>query len=160
MGNSITPQQQALSAENEIFQWGIEWWTNIRRKRKFQQLPRLDPEGSLNITMESRETPCVGNVDQESVATMHSVKFSCPTTKSNATPLVIFPGYGSGTGIYYTVLPGLCEIHQGPVYVVDFLGCGLSTRRPWTLGYGADANLEKSEDYFCNAIEEIQCILN
>jgi pimeloyl-ACP methyl ester carboxylesterase len=165
MGNSNpTPQEHALSAENKIFQWGIEWWTNIRRQRNFQHLPHLGPDESLNITMESRETPCEATTTSSeeneqkgqppTVATMHSVKFSCPTTDSDATPLVIFPGYGSGTGIYYTTLPGMCELHRGPVYVVDFLGCGLSTRRPWTLGYGADANLEKSEDYFCDAIEE------
>jgi pimeloyl-ACP methyl ester carboxylesterase len=87
-------------------------------------------------------------------ATLHSVKFSTPNTDPNATPLVLFHGYGSGTGIFYAVLPGLTEMWKGNVYVVDLLGCGLSTRKPWTLGFGSDADLNKTEEYFCDAIEE------
>ena len=164
MGNSITPQQQAEHAELEIFQFGIDWWTSVRQIQPFHNLPKLEAKGSLNITMEVADTPCESanteTGDDTTTATMHSVKFSTPSPDPRATPLIVFPGYGSGTGIFYSVLPGLTEQHSGPVYVLDFLGCGLSTRRPWTLGYGREANLNDTEAYFCDAIEQWRVNMN
>ena len=151
MGNTPTPQQQALEAETDILSHGILWWNTLRTQRQFHSLPSTT---TLTITRKVADTPCEEQSHTNpDPATMHSIKYTTSTTDDNATPLVVFPGFGSGTGIFYTTLPGLCEIHPGPVYVVDFLGCGLSTRRPWTLGYGADCNLTQAEDYFCEALE-------
>ena len=159
MGNS-SAKTDAEKAELDILQHGISWWQTIRQQRNFHSLPSLGSYGRLKIVLESNDTPCEtpcesdSDSDSEDVATMHSIKYTNPNTEHHATPLVVFGGYGSGTGIYYASLPGLCEMWKGPVYVVDFLGTGLSTRRPWTLGFGADADVTKVEDYFCDALEE------
>ena len=47
-------------------------------------------------------------------------------------PLIMLPGFGSGTGMFFPSLPPLFELTNRTIYCVDFLGCGGSDRVPFS----------------------------
>jgi hypothetical protein len=66
----------------------------------------------------------------------------------NAVPVVFMHGYGSGIGIFSQVLPAMPEAYTaGPVYAIDTLGCGLSSR-PAADGHWGDMTVRQAEDFF------------
>lgn len=67
-------------------------------------------------------------------------------------PVVLMHGYGSGIGIYAHVLPGLASAHSGPVFAIDTLGCGRSSR-PRAEGHWTDLSVREMEDFFVTGIE-------
>ena len=167
MGNSQAnkPRDDALAAERNILEWGRDWWKAYRGSPTGA---RVLAAGLPNAhALPANAAACVGGLAFEQLdhdagtlegvgpVKLHSVRVRRPGESDDAPsrpPLVILAGYGSGIGIYYTVLPGLAELWKGPVYCVDWLGCGLSSRPPWTGGYGAASDLAKTEAYFCNAL--------
>lgn len=69
-------------------------------------------------------------------------------------PLVLLHGFGAGAPIYYAALPALRAQWPGAVYALDWFGCSLSTRPPWTLGYGHAADTEAIERFFTEPLEQ------
>ena len=45
-----------------------------------------------------------------------------------AAPVICLHGYGAGAGLYYASLPGIAAAVKGPVYAIDWLGAGFSSR--------------------------------
>jgi len=95
-------------------------------------------------------------------------------------PLVLVHGYGGGIGMFYNSAPPLVDSWPGTVYVVDMLGCGLSSRPQWnrpvqsrvaaakqilhteqctvnpnpiTFRTGKDCSVEEAEDFFVQGLE-------
>lgn len=52
-----------------------------------------------------------------------------------ATPIICLHGFGAGAGLYYASLPGIAAAVNGPVYAIDWLGAGFSSRQVKTLTY-------------------------
>lgn len=70
-------------------------------------------------------------------------------------PMVLVHGFGSGIGIYYAALPQLANKWNAPVFAVDSLGCGLSTRPSHQIsGYGKDGDVRKTEEFFVDGLEK------
>ena len=69
---------------------------------------------------------------------------------SECCPIVLWAGFGQGPASYFQNLPGLARGHnKGPVYTVEWLGIGLSSRPPWTAGDDPEA----AEEFFATALE-------
>ena len=62
-------------------------------------------------------------------------------------PLVVIHGFGCGIGHMYSVMPPLADRWRGPVYAIDMLGSGLSSRPKWTMGFGDDVAIDVVESY-------------
>lgn len=66
-----------------------------------------------------------------------------------AVPVVFMHGYGSGIGIFSQVLPAMPSAYtSGPVYAIDTLGCGLSSRPAATDGHWGDMTVRQAENFF------------
>ncbi len=176
MGNSQAadqPRDDALAAERNILEWGRDWWKAYRGSPAGARVLAASLPPGARAALPADAAASVGGLTFEQLdhdagtlegvgpVKLHAVRVrrrgeaAAPDGEADAPtrpPLVVLAGYGSGIGIYYTVLPGLAELWKGPVYCVDWLGCGLSSRPPWTGGYGAASDLEKTEDYFCDAL--------
>ena len=62
-------------------------------------------------------------------------------------------GFGTGLGIFYAMLAPLAEKYHGRVIAIDSLGCGLSSKPPWSLPKGEDCPISEAEDFFTHGIE-------
>ncbi|XP_078007322.1 1-acylglycerol-3-phosphate O-acyltransferase ABHD5 isoform X3 [Phascolarctos cinereus] len=71
---------------------------------------------------------------------------------AHKTPLVLLHGFGGGVGLWALNFGDLCE--NRPVYALDLLGFGRSSRPP----FGSDA--VEAEDQFVDTIEEWRCALS
>ena len=81
-------------------------------------------------------------------AFIHTLKYTHNNTSEKHTPLVLIHGYAQSASQFYATAPLLSSSYQGPVYAIDKMGCNLSTRRPWTGGFGDKSDLKASEAYF------------
>uniref|UniRef100_A0A4X2M743 1-acylglycerol-3-phosphate O-acyltransferase ABHD5 n=2 Tax=Vombatus ursinus TaxID=29139 RepID=A0A4X2M743_VOMUR len=70
---------------------------------------------------------------------------------AHKTPLILLHGFGGGVGLWALNFGDLCE--NRPVYALDLLGFGRSSRPP----FGGDA--VEAEDQFVDTIEEWRCAL-
>lgn len=68
-------------------------------------------------------------------------------------PLVAMHGFGTGLGIYYAALPALAERWRGPLFAIDTLGCGMSSRPRWHLPKGATCDVAEAEAFFIDGLE-------
>eukprot|EP00040_Diaphanoeca_grandis_P044007 m.11021 g.11021 ORF g.11021 m.11021 type:complete len:398 (-) comp8599_c0_seq1:388-1581(-) len=77
-------------------------------------------------------------------------------------PLVMLHGYGSGAGIYYAAAPAIASRWKGPVFAIDSLGCGLSSRPHHNpaIGYGKAADLGQAERFFVDGLEQWRKAMN
>ena len=91
-------------------------------------------------------------------ATIHTVQYEStggiPVAEHTECPLVVIHGYAWGVGTFYSSMPALAEQWPGEVYAIDNMGCGQSTRKAWTLGYGEESDLAEVEGYFVDALDE------
>eukprot|EP00038_Savillea_parva_P019207 m.26774 g.26774 ORF g.26774 m.26774 type:complete len:513 (-) comp4346_c0_seq1:57-1595(-) len=74
-------------------------------------------------------------------------------TVEGSAPVVLMHGYGSGIGIFSAMLPGLAAALKAPVFAIDSLGCGLSSRPRAPDGHWTDLTVRQSEDFFVLGIE-------
>lgn len=134
-----------VEAEHKLHMWGLRWWEDARTT--------LSPgvgSSSPPLTFEQKDVPIGdGGVHAGSELQMHHVVYGA---ERSGPALVFVHGFGSGTGIFYAALPLFAERHLGPVYAVDMLGSGLSSRPAWKLGYG-DAPLPEVEAFFIDSLE-------
>ena len=70
-------------------------------------------------------------------------------------PLVLWPGFGQGAASYWQSLPELARQHGKstggkPVFALDWLGAGLSSRPPWTFGVNDPA---AAQAWFSESLE-------
>lgn len=155
MGNFESTRSHALRAENELLNWGVDWWESWKSRHSGAAYAEADSENSSRA-VEFRSYDV--NLDPDGHEFIHTVRFakkhSGPgETAKMKTPLVLMHGYGSGIGIYSTALPQLAEKWPGDVYAIDSRGSGLSSRHKWKGGYGGDANVQETEAYFIDAVE-------
>lgn len=130
-------------AEEKLFAAGASFWRSYYAAR-----------GAATLRLTQRKPQECSHVDvtDNMDRTIHMVTCT-PAADPTATPLVCLHGYASGTGMFYAALPPLAASWPGPVYVLDSPGCGLSSRKPWAAGMGADCPLEVSEDFWIAGIE-------
>ena len=76
--------------------------------------------------------------------TVHAIVAGTP----GATPLVLLPGYGSGSGLWFRNLPFLSAGGAFHVHAVDTPGMGLSGRVPYTA-----RTREEAEAWFVDKLE-------
>lgn len=158
MGARTTHWLRAYRAEGKLLDWGLTWWQQRHTDFTPYVCSGAISWGSyksgkvsigrhaLQIQMQRFDVPIAGG------HTIHTVKYA-GGGRASGPPLLLVHGYGSGIGIFYSVLPILATYWPGDVYAIDLLGCGLSSRPKWTGGIGAEADLGATELYFVDAIE-------
>lgn len=138
-----------LKAEEELLTKGIQWWTRWNRPS--------EPASAPNVSFK------VKNVDLGNGLHIHTAEYACTNPEAasqpagsdgtDKLPLVAMHGYGTGLGIYFAALPALAEKWRGPLFAIDSLGCGLSSRPRWHLGKGENCAVEDAEDFFVDGLE-------
>ena len=131
-------------AEEQLFRDGLQWHSAWRSAHEPKNAEHEQP------TVNSSDVP-IGSDG------LHIHTVECTTGRRHsegALPLVAMHGYGTGAGIYYGALPALADRWDGRVIAIDSLGCGLSSRPHWDLGYGSDCRVEDAEAFFLDGLEQ------
>lgn len=76
----------------------------------------------------------------------------------SGTALVFLHGFGSGVGIWYSAMPAIRACWNGPIFVLDWFGCSLSSRPKWELRYGQNADTAEIERFFIDPLEQWRAI--
>mmetsp|Transcript_112348 Transcript_112348/g.194846 ORF Transcript_112348/g.194846 Transcript_112348/m.194846 type:complete len:377 (-) Transcript_112348:156-1286(-) len=74
------------------------------------------------------------------------------------TALVFLHGFGAGVGIWYSAMPAIRALWDGPVFVLDWFGCSLSSRPKWELRHGRGADPAEIEHFFIDPLEQWRTI--
>eukprot|EP00947_MAST-08B_sp_MAST-8B-sp1_P002007 g2007.t1 len=166
-----TSRSRLLEAEEKLLRAGIGWWEADGRRMSGQE---GQPAGAISLNCydedigdgevlhtaeyryhadgdddEQRKTDKSGAAGQTGEPKVD--------TGTQGTALVVMHGYCAGIGSWFSSLPGLCEWWArqggGPIFALDWFGCGLSSRPSWEGGFGDDADVEKTEALFIDALE-------
>ena len=132
-----TDDSSIEEAEGELLECGLDWFNAVSK----------GVHGSCRRSASNVRIPrgCL----------IHQVQYHSSTTdRLEAPPLVALHGFGSGVGIWYRALPALAAQWPGPVLALDWFGCGMSTRPPWSLGHGTAGNPDDVEAFFVLPLEE------
>ena len=141
-----TSREKCLQAERDLLQWGVDWWLRSRAPEDANAIAFEQADNEKATLTKSTTAPADFH--------LHHVRYSCSAKEEHtAPPLVVMHGYLNGVGIFYTTMPALAESWPGQVYAIDMAGCGLSSRPPWTGGFGESSNLEATENYFTESLE-------
>ena len=142
MGNSLSPEQLLANANAALLDFGVAHFkaTSIYEKEKQDISYR-----TFNVQLEG------DNGEPKHIYTIHHYHNK---TNNDEIPLVMIHGYSQSAAQFYAGLPAIANEYKGRVYAIDLFGCGLSSRPPWTLGYGNDVQLEVAESYFTDRLED------
>eukprot|EP00747_Dinoflagellata_sp_TGD_P170355 gnl/TRDRNA2_/TRDRNA2_201685_c0_seq1.p1 gnl/TRDRNA2_/TRDRNA2_201685_c0~~gnl/TRDRNA2_/TRDRNA2_201685_c0_seq1.p1 ORF type:complete len:378 (+),score=49.27 gnl/TRDRNA2_/TRDRNA2_201685_c0_seq1:72-1136(+) len=73
--------------------------------------------------------------------------------KEYGMPLVCLHGWAAGAAIFATSAPALRAVWDGPLFSLDWFGCGLSSRPKWAPGIGHEADINATEEFFVEPLE-------
>eukprot|EP00614_Pseudopedinella_elastica_P019290 CAMPEP_0172649330 /NCGR_PEP_ID=MMETSP1068-20121228/241732_1 /TAXON_ID=35684 /ORGANISM="Pseudopedinella elastica, Strain CCMP716" /LENGTH=213 /DNA_ID=CAMNT_0013463679 /DNA_START=347 /DNA_END=985 /DNA_ORIENTATION=- len=112
----------------------------------------LESADLSGVSCTTADTPITFKGQAQSI---HSVYMACDHTVSTVhpeAPMVLMHGFGQGAASWWRCLPGLARGHasQGPVFALDWLGVGLSSRPDWTPGECPKA----AEEWFVESLEK------
>jgi len=139
--------KKGLEAEAKLFEIGVKHWRTIAPHHPAIVAEAVDvpleaapygdrvihgvwckkaADGDNNNTIEKNLAP--------SSMTPSTTTMPRPTlyeAAKEATPIICLHGFGAGAGLYYASLPGIAAAVNGPVYAIDWLGAGFSSRPDW-----------------------------
>jgi pimeloyl-ACP methyl ester carboxylesterase len=154
MGNAISPEEQLKKATEDLLDFGLAWFenTNVYKKKR----NKISYRGFF-VDLGGEENAGSGKARKRQIYTVHH---SHKGTNYDKLPLVLVHGYSQSAGQFFGAAPAIANEYEGPVYSIDMYGCGLSSRPPWTLGYGDDVALDVAEGYFIDTLEEWRAKMN
>jgi pimeloyl-ACP methyl ester carboxylesterase len=148
-------------AELVLLQTGMAWWQRLQASSLvvapvsvgFKVFDvHLAPTAEANPVLHAEERKHGRSLH------IHTALFAAEErldeeVKPGEVPVVLLHGYGSGIGIFSASLAPLAATVGRKVFAVDGLGCALSARPRWTLGYGERSDLDLVEEYSADALE-------
>jgi len=156
MGNSTSLQDAERAILAHGASWYERWQRNHLRPAPSDDGKEDDDARGVQITFKISDVKAGPVKAGGPPDTIHTVKYESShgvsAEKHTSCPLVVIHGYAWGVGLMYSTMPALADRWPGEVYSIDSMGCGLSTRKEWTLGYGDQSNLHDVESYFLHAL--------
>lgn len=147
------------ATEEQLLKHGLDWWRGVRETGG-SEAPHTIAYNVADVVIEpEEERHALLHSEQQKYGKplhIHTVQYGTSEDALDEdheeAPIVLLHGYGSGIGIFATSIGPLTHTLNRRVYAIDGLGCGLSARPRWTLGY-ADADLDQVEEYSADAID-------
>mmetsp|Transcript_98085 Transcript_98085/g.245786 ORF Transcript_98085/g.245786 Transcript_98085/m.245786 type:complete len:447 (-) Transcript_98085:29-1369(-) len=149
-------REALVKAEEALLSWGVRWYEDWRHKHGHAGAHR--PPSCHFVATDVQ----IDRADPQLLGHLHQVRYlrgpegegaNVATQEGGGPPLVCVHGFGTGIGQFSTALPAIRARWTGPVFALDWFGCGLSSRPPWTMGYGEDVDVDEAEDYFVDPLE-------